>query len=221
MVLSTAPLRPSPFPEALYGTMTTLFGSLAVNARDNVNIMELILVKIVRVLSLNIKAYRELRKIAVTKQRRRLASARGRGRVQQMVGRSSTSTSLSARDTGDGTHTTVGAGVTSAGAAELRSARSHDRLDVAKSADAGTDAGLQRKSSRGSLSSPPVSGNGAIVEDGLSSRARGQSFGASSTSGDNAAVPSELEITEIAMIREYLLAGRLHRAITFGVDVPR
>jgi hypothetical protein len=27
-------------------------------------------------------------------------------------------------------------------------------------------------------------------------------------------------VTEIAIIREYLLAGRLHRALTFGLDVP-
>ena len=205
MVLSTAPLRPSPFPEALYATMATLFGSLAVNARDNVNIMELVLVKVVRVLSLNIKTYRELRKFAVNKHRRRLASARGRvKRVQQP-------SSTAARDVGGG-----------AGAAELRSATSHDRLDTAaRSADAtsSVDVGLQRKSSRGSLTSPPGSGNGTF-EGGLSPRERGQSFGASSTSGDNAALPSESEITEIAMIREYLLAGKLHRAITFGMDVP-
>ena len=214
MVLSTAPLRPSPFPEALYATMATLFGSLAVNARDNVNIMELVLVKIVRVMSLNIKTYRELRKFAVNKHRRRLASARGRvKKVRQ-------SSSSAARDVGGG-----------GGAAELRSTTSHDRLDTtARSADAGIDAGLQRKSSRGSLTSPPGSGNGSgngTFEDGLSPRERGQSFGASSTSfgasstsGDNAALPSESEITEIAMIREYLLAGKLHRAITFGMDVP-
>ena len=209
MVLSTAPLRPSPFPEALYATMATLFGSLAVNARDNVNIMELVLVKIVRVLSLNIKTYRELRKFAVNKHRRRLASARGRvKKVQQ-------SSSSAAKD--------VGVGV---GAAELRSATSRDRLDTtARSADAGIDAGLQRKSSRGSLTSPPGSASGSgsengTFEDGLSPRERGRSFGASSTSGDNAALPSESEITEIAMIREYLLAGKLHRAITFGMDVP-
>ena len=204
MVLSTAPLRPSPFPEALYATMATLFGSLAVNARDNVNIMELVLVKIVRVLSLNIKAYRELRKFAVTKHRRRLASARGRvKKVRQ-------SSSSAARD--------VGGDAGDAGAAELRSATSHDRLDIT-TRSAGMDAGLQRRSSRGSLASPPGSGNGAF-EDELSPRERGQSFGASSISGDYAALPSESEITEIAMIREYLLAGKLHQAITFGMDVP-
>jgi hypothetical protein len=31
---------------------------------------------------------------------------------------------------------------------------------------------------------------------------------------------SEDDVSEIAIIREYLLAGRLHRAVTFGLDVP-
>eukprot|EP00970_Alexandrium_tamarense_P019253 scaffold13812_cov262-Alexandrium_tamarense.AAC.3 len=31
---------------------------------------------------------------------------------------------------------------------------------------------------------------------------------------------SDEEISEVAIIREYLLAGRLHRALTFGLDVP-
>lgn len=31
---------------------------------------------------------------------------------------------------------------------------------------------------------------------------------------------SEEDVSEIAIIREYLLAGRLHRALTFGLDVP-
>ena len=213
MVLSTAPLRPSPFPEALYATMATLFGSLAVNARDNVNIMELVLVKIVRILSLNIKTYRELRKIAVSKHRRRLASARGRVRKDTTGSRQSSATVRAPAV--DSTSTN--------GSAELRSATSHDRLNAGAStvgaADADADERLQRKSSRGSLASPPGSGNG-VFEDGSAPRARGQSFGASSTPGDNGALPSDSEITEIAMIREYLLAGKLHRALTFGMDVP-
>ena len=212
MVLSTAPLRPSPFPEALYATMATLFGSLAVNARDNVNIMELVFVKIVRILSLNIKTYRELRKIAVSKHRRRLASARGRVRKDTTGSRQSSATVRA--PAADSTSTI--------GSAELRSATSHDRLNAGASTvaiAADTDEQLQRNSSRGSLASPPDSGNGTF-EDGSVPRARGQSFGVSSTSGDNGALPSESDITEIAMIREYLLAGKLHRALTFGMDVP-
>eukprot|EP00571_Detonula_confervacea_P005255 CAMPEP_0172330712 /NCGR_PEP_ID=MMETSP1058-20130122/61546_1 /TAXON_ID=83371 /ORGANISM="Detonula confervacea, Strain CCMP 353" /LENGTH=1862 /DNA_ID=CAMNT_0013047939 /DNA_START=683 /DNA_END=6271 /DNA_ORIENTATION=- len=42
------------------------------------------------------------------------------------------------------------------------------------------------------------------------------------TSGSFAASSSqqEGEVSEIAIVREYLLAGRFHRAVTFGLDVP-
>ena len=42
----------------------------------------------------------------------------------------------------------------------------------------------------------------------------------SSSSTSRQSLNEEDNVSEIAVIREYLLAGRLHRALTFGLDVP-
>lgn len=51
----------------------------------------------------------------------------------------------------------------------------------------------------------------------------GDHFSPTSPSGSFTASNSQLidgEVSEIAIVREYLLAGRFHRAVTFGLDVP-
>jgi len=223
MVLTTSPLRPSPFPEALYVTLTTVIGNFAIHARNNVNVMELLLVKFVRVLSWNIRSYRELRGVAVEKRRRRLAYARGAARGLRKDGRQSSSSS-------------GGAGAAGGGAAKVSEETAG--ATAGSSADDAIDERQSRRRLRSRRSGRSLSSSAAAAADnnGAESDGAHDAVVTSSSSGDHLTelaggddgpqdgalhpLPSESEVTEIAMIREYLLAGKLHRAITFGVDVP-
>lgn len=60
---------------------------------------------------------------------------------------------------------------------------------------------------------------------GRDANARGQAAGTASINGaaysaTQQSTCSDNDVSEIAIIREYLLVGRLHRALTFGLDVP-
>jgi len=71
MILSTTPKRMVPFLETLFTSLASLLGNFATSASENVNLFELVLVKFLHVIKLNIKVYRELRRVALDKQRNR------------------------------------------------------------------------------------------------------------------------------------------------------
>ena len=208
MVMSTSPLRPSPFPEALYVLLASVLGSFAVSARDNVNIMELVLVKLVRVLSLNIKVYRELRRVAVVKRRRRLAVARGKAARERERSRSSSLT---------GSHSEIlerkeEAGESlSGGSRRVEESGRSSTAEAAYVAETGEDLALPSLLKGAGIASadPEGSNPSSVAVTSDPSKANGPQ--------SHQPLPSE---SEIAVIREYLLAGKLHRAITFGMDVP-
>jgi hypothetical protein len=68
-------------------------------------------------------------------------------------------------------------------------------------------------------------GSAAGSRRGRDANARNQAAGTASINGatysaSQQSTGSEDDVSKIAIIREYLLAGRLHRALTFGLDVP-
>ncbi len=63
--------------------------------------------------------------------------------------------------------------------------------------------------------------NGGEIGETTRSQLSPLSSSKRSTSSVGASVNQQsLEVSEIAIVREYLLAGRFHRAVTFGLDVP-
>lgn len=139
MILTTTGLQQSPFIESLYGCFAYLFGMMATRASENVNVLDLLLIKFPSLLSQNLRVYRLMRQSALEKKRRRIVQERERYRKLEREQR-------------------------------------------------GVDgSGMSGRSSSFSLPSA-----GEATE----------------------------EVSEISVVREYLLAGRLHRAITFGLDVP-
>ena len=139
MILTTTGLQQSPFIESLYGCFAYLFGMMATRASENVNVLELLLIKFPSLLSQNLRVYRLMRQSALEKKRRRIVQERERYRKLE------------------------------------REQRGVDGSEI---------------SGRSSSFSMPSSGEATE------------------------------EVSEISIVREYLLAGRLHRAVTFGLDVP-
>ncbi len=133
MVLSTSAIRTIPFLEILYTSLTVVLGNLSTFVGDNVNIAELVLLKLVHILKVNIRTYRKIRDTVLEKG----GSKRSRGIMRR------------ASNNNDGTNN--------------------------NGDDDGHTPTLSKK-----------------IEP----------------------------VSEISIIREYLVQGKLHRAMTFGMDVP-
>ncbi len=146
MILTTTGTQPSPFIDSLYSCFAYMLGMLATRASENVNVLELLLLHFPHILGQNLRAYREMRNLALEKKLRRTNAER-----------------------------------------EL----------LMKHRENGITGEVARSQLSPSSSSKRSSG-----------------------SGGESGVQESIEVSEIAIIREYLLAGRFHRAVTFGLDVP-
>ena len=153
MVLSTAAIRTIPFLEILYTSLTAVLGNLSTYVGENVNISELVLVKLVHILKVNIKTYRDIRKIVLEKKRPKHKKRFSMDTAG--VGTSDSTTAIS------NTNDMDGGGGGSGGVSGI---------------------------------SPPFMG--------LMARSKFE------------------PVSEIEMLKEYLVQGKLHQAITFGLDVP-
>ena len=153
MVLTTTGTQSSPFIDSLYTAFAYLLGMMATRSSENVNILEVLLLRFPHVLAQNLRVYREMKQVALEKKRRKIRVEREKWRRGQME---------AVRD------------VTSEGE------------------------GL---------------GGGGSVSSGMTSMT------GSIPTNTEKELQSE-DVSEIAIVREYLLAGRLHAALTFGMDVP-
>jgi hypothetical protein len=68
MVLSTTPARTIPFLEIFYSSLTTILGKLALSC-ENVNVPYLVLVKFLNIIKVNVRTYKDIRKIVIQKQK--------------------------------------------------------------------------------------------------------------------------------------------------------
>ena len=141
MILSTTPTRTIPFLEIFYTSLATVLGKLSTTC-ENINVPHLVLVKFMHILKINVRTYKDIRKIVLQKQQNK---KRYLWKKKQRQSQS-------------------------------------QRLEQEKERE------RERECEQG----------GEEEGDGLE--------------GDNS--------MEIAIIREYLQKGKLHRAITFGMDVP-
>jgi hypothetical protein len=149
MVLTTTGTQPSPFIDSLYSCFAYMLGMLATRASENVNVLELLLLHFPHILGQNLRAYREMRSLALEKKLRRTNAER-----------------------------------------EL----------------------LMKDRENGKI--------GEVARSQLSPSTSSSSSKRSSGSGGASGIQESIEVSEIAIVREYLLAGRFHRALTFGLDVP-
>ena len=138
MILSTTPTRTIPFLEIFYTSLATVLGKLSTTC-ENINVPHLVLVKFMHILKINVRTYKDIRKIVLQKQKKKRYLWKKKQKQSQTQ-------------------------------------------DQQK--------GKERERDR--------EHGGEEEGDGLE--------------GDNS--------MEIAIIREYLQKGKLHRAITFGMDVP-
>lgn len=84
------------------------------------------------------------------------------------------------------------------------------------------NAALEKKRRRAGANNGPVRPGSWRVKDTRSQKqlTTAASVNGNSSSSSRQSSTEEDDVSEIAIIREYLLAGRLHRALTFGLDVP-
>jgi hypothetical protein len=144
MILSTTPTRTIPFLEIFYAALTTLLGNLSTTC-EHINVPHLALYKFMHILKVNIRTFKDIRKIVLKKQEQK------------------------------------------------KKRRVRKRLSLIHV--------------------------GARIGNGNGSGG-GQGQGQGQGPDDSTAKDTESKSMEIAIVREYLLQGKLHRAITFGMDVP-
>ncbi len=162
MVLSTSASRTIPFLEILYTSLTSLFGNFAMCVGDNINITELVLIKLIHILKVNIKMYRYIRKAVLLKEEQRLQQEQKEQKQQKQHSH--------------GNHNYIDSENTTGGSGGTTSLPSEG--DKVESTPTPT---------------PPA------------------------TKATNTKIKP---VSEIAIVKEYLVQGKLHRAITFGMDVP-
>jgi hypothetical protein len=68
MVLSTTPARSIPFLEVFYSSLATILGKLALSC-ENLNVPYLVLVKFLNIIKVNVRTYKDIRKIVIQKQK--------------------------------------------------------------------------------------------------------------------------------------------------------
>jgi hypothetical protein len=163
MMYTLATQRPIPFLDALYDALAIVFGNLATRV-EHVNLLELVLLKWVRVLAHTFKWYRTLRKNVQTR--------------------------ILAHERNAQTDTTATTNV------------------------------LQRSSQRLSLLTKSASGTTTTSTTHLRDNPMSSTSSTIKTTKDDAARLKKIPVTEMAMTKEFLFAGKLHRAVTFGLDVP-
>jgi hypothetical protein len=166
MMYTLATQRPIPFLDALYDSLAIVFGNLATRA-EHVNVLELVLLRWVRVLAHTFKWYRTLRKNVQT---RILAHERN---------------TRNAIDTNHSTSTTTNV---------LQ--RSSQRLSI-----------LTKNAASGSSTTNTHAKENVVTGSNIKTK-------------DDVATLKKIPVTEMAMTKEFLFAGKLHRAVTFGLDVP-
>lgn len=93
MLLSTSTCRSSPFIEILYTSLTSVLGNFATLC-ENVNITKLVLVKFLHILKLNIKTYRDIRKIVLEKERKRNLEKTHRSGLKVQIGMAGTNKNI-------------------------------------------------------------------------------------------------------------------------------
>ena len=184
MVLSLTPSRSIPLLEIVYSGLVHVIGNLSMFAADNVNVAELVLSKFMHILKVNIRVYRELRKIA---QRKGEAEKGGydysvRDAKKYDASHTKQRSSSDVMDSGDN------------GVNETTSPQESTRMD------------------QFDLPPPPPPSRSAST---ASTATTSSNHNTTSSKSRQMRPPSE-----VAIVREYLLQGKLHRAITFGMDVP-
>mmetsp|Transcript_17104 Transcript_17104/g.32351 ORF Transcript_17104/g.32351 Transcript_17104/m.32351 type:complete len:2095 (-) Transcript_17104:231-6515(-) len=70
MLLSTAPARNIPFLEIFYSSLSTILGKLVLSC-ENINVPYLVLVKFLNIFKVNVRTYKDIRKIVVHKQKQK------------------------------------------------------------------------------------------------------------------------------------------------------
>jgi len=226
MVLSTKPSRTIPFIEILYTSLCTVLGNLA-HAGDNINVAEIVLVKFLHILEVNIKVYREIRKCVLEKERKKktvksvanlfsetIIGAHRRQRNWMDASRSKSP----AKGTNLGGQTIVSSDDGNGGNDDATGDVTGDATGDATDAAAGVvkpSSVNQEKECNERVG--PNSSSTYSQSDGIN--------GEDDESSTRPKLPrrkfKKLEpVSEIGMVREYLLQGKLHRAITFGMDVP-
>lgn len=194
MVCRAGPYRRIPLIECLYESISIMFGNAAMRT-EHLNVFELVLLKWTRVLAHTFKVYRALRRqvqLRIHMHQRTLRQQQGQQqRDRDRSGRGSTSNATSSIQ-------------------DATSRRDSSINPIA--AAVGASSGV-------TLPSMTLGGGGGNdqdkdqVEHDEKARAAAAAV-AASTAGSN------IPVSEMAMTKEFLFSGKLHRAITFGLDVP-
>ena len=183
MVLSLTPSRSIPMLEIVYSSLVHTIGNLSMFAADNVNVADLVLSKLMHILKVNIRAYRELRKIAQQK-----------GEVEKGGYKRSDKESKQT----DGTQTS-------------------DKTPNLDGIESNKNGGNEENEH---LDLPPPT-DAVPSRDTTSTSSTSRSSSSTSTTTTSSKSTRHMRApSEVAVVREFLLQGKLHRAITFGMDVP-
>ena len=181
MILSTTPKRMVPFLETIFTALASLLGNIATSASENVNLFELVLVKFLHIIKLNIKVYRELRRVALDKQMNRKHNSVKK--VDMMCERvqKENEKKIAGNFSSTGNQETF--------QEEYERSKQSRNINFEPSTPESVASEVKRK-----LNINPL--KKLHSED------------------------DQKSVSEITMVREYLLSGKLHKAITFGMDVP-
>ena len=177
MLYSLAVHRPLPFVDAIYQSCTIIFGNLATRVEQNVNVMELVLVKYTKILAHTFKWYRHLRKQVKLKQQLLLTA------TANTHHRTTPSTAISSVDTFSSSTPT---------------ATTLSRRKVGQS--------IRRASGIRLHHDDAISASTSMMYDETTTRSSMRS--------------GYVPVSEIAMTKEFLVNGKLHKAVTFGLDIP-
>jgi len=211
MVLSTKPSLTVPFIEILYASLCTIIGNFATYAGDNVNVANVVLVHFLNILKVNIKVYRELRKCVSEKNKKKTISEDVVGSRRESIGRLKSGgmnlmekIKMESVRGGACGEDHYGCGDIGEGTPEREYLDSNVPTAVypnppAINATSGGAVNARKEDNDLTLNDRQEHHN---------PKPHGRKY-------------KKLEpVSEIAMVREYLLQGKFHRAITFGMDVP-
>lgn len=180
LLASTEQYKSTPFIHYIILSLAHTIGQLATVSAENVNIMELVLVKFVKALGKTLEHYREA-KMSVIKKRLRTNSLKSIKDDPISTATAATQSSVSSR------------------------------IDMRKS--------WQNRSRSGSSILHDAIGHASSFVSDNSTGISGNQNGQPKRNSDEI-ILTHYKVSEVEIVRELLSMKRLHKALTFGVDVP-
>lgn len=232
MVLSTSSTRSLPMLEIMYRSLSVIFGNLAHRVQD-VNLFQLLLLKWVKVIAHTFKVYRQLRKSLLEKQNvHKLAlfeEARqgvGRAILRKTVNTVKNTASAGAGLASAGVNTvkstasavTGGGGGGGGASASGSISISIDNLNPMTTTEQLLNAAAAAATTMETTTTADNNNNSNATTSGASSTSETPAEAAAAAAGlDSSAYQP---VSEMALAREFLVTGKLHPAVTFGLEIP-